>query len=287
MNILNKPVEVQELCLRKKCAGERIALVPTMGCFHEGHLSLMRWAAENSDFLGASLFVNPAQFAPGEDLDSYPRTLERDISLAEEIGVDILFVPENEDMYPPGFDTRISLSALSANLCGRSRPQHFPGVATVVCKLLHIFMPDLAVFGRKDWQQLAIIKRMVRDLDMQVRIVGRPIVREKDGLALSSRNTYLDTEHRREAAQIYAGLKKMRGMHANGEKDAAELLEFFRSHFRENIPHGEIDYIQIVDPEDLVDLDRVDGEGLAAAAVYLGGARLIDNILLGEKEDDV
>ena len=283
MRIFTDPNQVQNHCLRKG-REQKIALVPTMGCFHAGHLSLMRWAAEHSDFMVVSLFVNPAQFGPGEDLDSYPRTLQRDRELAEKEGADILFIPEEGLMYPPGYDTWVTVPGVSANLCGQTRPGHFKGVATVVLKLLHIVFPRVAVFGRKDWQQLAVIRRMVRDLNLPVEIEGRPIVREADGLAMSSRNSYLGPGERKQAAYIYCGLLRMRDRFKSGERNVHALREEFCRYCRENIPHGEIDYCRIVDPQDITDLDYVRNLGLAAVAVRIGQARLIDNILLGEQE---
>jgi len=283
MRILADPNQVQNYCLRKG-REQKIALVPTMGCFHAGHLSLISWAAEHSDLLVVSLFVNPAQFGPGEDLDSYPRTLQRDRELAEKEGADILFIPEEGLMYPPGYDTWVTVPGVSANLCGRSRPGHFKGVATVVLKLLHIVSPQVAVFGSKDWQQLAVIRRMVRDLNLPVEIEGRPIVREEDGLAMSSRNSYLGPGERKQAAYIYCGLLRMRDRFKSGERNSHALREEFCSFCRENIPDGEIDYCRIVDPQAITDLEYVQDCGLAAVAVRIGQARLIDNILLGEQD---
>ncbi|MFP4657049.1 MAG: pantoate--beta-alanine ligase, partial [Desulfonatronovibrionaceae bacterium] len=269
MRIFTDPNRVQDYCLRISGEGET-ALVPTMGCLHEGHLSLIRWAAANSEFVVVSLFVNPAQFGPGEDLNSYPRTLDRDRELAEKEGADVLFVPETGLMYPPGFDTWVDVPGVSANLCGKSRPGHFRGVATVVLKLLNITCPDMAVFGRKDWQQLAVIRRMVQDLNLTVRIVGRPTVREPDGLALSSRNSYLTAGQREQAGYIYAGLLRLRERFAAGERETKPLIEDFYAHCRTNIPDGEVEYCRIVHPGEMTDMDYINGSALAAAAVRLG-----------------
>lgn len=255
-------------------------LVPTMGYYHKGHLSLMQWARSNSDLVLVSLFVNPAQFGPGEDLESYPRDFERDCDLAEQQGVDVLFAPQTEQMYPEGFDTWVNVQGLDRYLCGKSRPGHFQGVCTVVCKLLNLALPSMAVFGQKDWQQLAIIKKMVRDLNLPVQIIGRPIVRESDGLAMSSRNSYLDPEQRKQAAGIAAGLLKAQDWVSRGCRSSKEILTRLREFFQEKIPSGQIDYLELVDPQQLSPVQEVSGQALLAVAVYLGRARLIDNILL-------
>jgi pantoate--beta-alanine ligase len=280
MQIISEPEDLQRLSLEARCAGQMTALVPTMGYYHAGHLSLMQWARQNSDLLLVSLFVNPAQFGPGEDLQSYPRDFERDSELARQEGVDVLFVPQIEQMYPQGFETWVNVQELGRHLCGQSRPGHFQGVCTVVCKLLNLALPRMAVFGQKDWQQLAIIQRMARDLNLPVQVVGRPIVRESDGLAMSSRNSYLDPEQRRQAANIYAGLQRARDWLARGCKGGQEILAGLQRFYQEQIPAGQIDYLELVDPQQLTPVQEVDGQALLAVAVYLGRARLIDNILL-------
>ncbi|MFO7816787.1 MAG: pantoate--beta-alanine ligase [Thermodesulfobacteriota bacterium] len=282
MRQLSDPNKVQEYCLHERSVGKKIGLVPTMGCFHQGHLSLMSWAAEHCDMLIVSLFVNPAQFGPEEDLDSYPRTLEKDRELAQEQGVDILFVPDEGLMYPPGYDTWVHVPGVSADLCGASRPGHFRGVGTVVCKLLNICRPHLAVFGQKDWQQLAVIKRMAADLNIPTKIVGHPVVRETDGLAMSSRNTYLTPGERQQAAQIYAGLRQVQEMFEGGERRCGELVACFSRHVKRKMPDARMDYAKVVDPESAAELDEINGSGLLAVAVYLGRARLIDNMLFEE-----
>lgn len=284
MRIVTDPADLQAACLTARAAGRRTALVPTMGFLHAGHLSLMRHARAESDLLAVSLFVNPSQFGPGEDLANYPRDLERDAALAEGEGADILFTPTAEAMYPPGFATVVEVPALAAGLCGRSRPVHFRGVATVVTRLLLLTLPHLAVFGEKDWQQLAIIKRLARDLGFPTRIEGRPIVREPDGLALSSRNVYLSAEERAQAPSLCRGLRLARQWAEAGERDAVGLVERLRRWYADHLPLGVIDYLEIVDADAITPLDRLPEPGAArallAAAVRLGKARLIDNILL-------
>ncbi len=280
MHIIDHPQKLQKTCLDFRCSGLITALVPTMGYYHEGHLSLMRWARENADRVIVSLFVNPTQFGPGEDYLSYPRDFDRDRELAESIGVDILFVPKNEQIYARNHSTFIEVPDLSHLLCGKTRPRHFQGVCTVVCKLFNLTLPNKAVFGQKDWQQLVIIKKMVRDLNLPVEIVGLPIAREKDGLAMSSRNLYLDNQQRREAAQIYSGLQQVQVWVKEGITDKATLLKRLTDSYNQNIPSGEIDYLQLVDPEKLTPVWEIKGKALLAVAIKIGQARLIDNMLV-------
>lgn len=280
MHIIDHPQKLQKTCLDFRCSGLITALVPTMGFYHEGHLSLMRWARENADRVIVSLFVNPTQFGPGEDYLSYPRDFDRDRELAESIGVDILFVPKNEQIYARNHSTFIEVPDLSHLLCGKTRPRHFQGVCTVVCKLFNLTLPNKAVFGQKDWQQLVIIKKMVRDLNLPVEIVGLPIAREKDGLAMSSRNLYLDNQQRREAAQIYSGLQQVQVWVKEGITDKATLLKRLTDFYNQNIPSGEIDYLQLVDPEKLTPVWEIKGKALLAVAIKIGQARLIDNMLV-------
>ncbi len=262
-----------------RARGKRIGFVPTMGYFHEGHLALMRKARELSDVVVVSIFVNPIQFGPQEDLARYPRDLERDRRLAQAQGVDILFVPSAEEMYPPGFQTYVEVTELSRPLCGARRPGHFRGVCTVVLKLFHIVKPHLAVFGEKDYQQLKVIQRMVRDLNLDVEIVPHPTVREPDGLAMSSRNVYLRPEEREAALSLYRALELARRRVAEGIRETrilrTEIEEFIRSH-----PHTRIDYVEFRDPETLEEMDRIDRATLLALAVFVGKARLIDNTIL-------
>ncbi len=281
MEIVLDPNECQKKCLQERCLGKVTALVPTMGYYHAGHLSLMQKAKSQADKVIVSLFVNPAQFGPGEDYDSYPRDFDRDAGLAEAEGVDILFAPKVEDMYDPDWSTSVSVDRLSQGLCARSRPNHFQGVCTVVSKLFNLTIPKIAFFGQKDWQQLAIIRRMVRDLNFPVQIFGCPIVREDDGLAMSSRNKYLDGQQRREAAWIYAGLRQASQWFSQGLRDGPLICSYLKNYYSEHITSGQIDYIEVVDLEDLVPLDHIEqGTALLAVAVFLGRARLIDNILL-------
>lgn len=279
MELITKVKDMQARSEALRQAGKRIGFVPTMGYFHEGHLALMRKARKLSDVVVVSIFVNPTQFGPGEDYERYPRNLERDFKLAEAEGVDLLFAPSAEEMYPVGYQTYVEVSDLSRPLCGASRPGHFRGVATVVLKLFNIVKPHLAVFGEKDYQQLQVIKRMVHDLNLEVEIVPHPIVREPDGLAMSSRNVYLSPEERKSALCLYQALELARRRVSEGQRDVptlkAELEEFISSH-----PHTRIDYVEFRDPETLEEKGMVDGPTLLALAVFVGKARLIDNTIL-------
>ena len=280
MQIVTDPGQFQDLCFGHRCAGTVTALVPTMGSYHEGHLELMRWARQHSDLVVVSLFVNPAQFGPNEDFQTYPRDFERDRKLAKEQGVDVLFAPRTPDVYADNHATWVSVPDLSRNLCGQSRPHFFQGVCTVVAKLLNLALPTMAVFGEKDWQQLAIVSRMAADLNLPVRIVGRPIVREEDGLAMSSRNAYLNDPERLEAAGIYAGLREAREWVAAGLTEAAGITSRLKALYAARVPSGRIDYVDLVDPKTLERVEEVSSEALLAVAVHLGQARLIDNILV-------
>lgn len=284
MRLVTDPADLQAACLDARAAGFRTALVPTMGFFHAGHLSLMRHARAASELLVVSLFVNPSQFGPGEDLANYPRCPDRDASLAEAEGVDLLFAPSAEAMYPPGFATVVEVPSLAAGLCGRSRPVHFQGVATVVTRLLLLTLPHLAVFGEKDWQQLALIRRLAADLGFPTRIEGRPIVREPDGLAMSSRNVYLSDQERAQAPALYQGLRLARQQAEAGETDAGRLVDDARRWYAEHLPLGVIDYLEVVEADAIQPLDRLPAQGagraILAVAMRLGRARLIDNILL-------
>jgi pantoate--beta-alanine ligase len=281
-------------------AGRRLGLVPTMGALHEGHLSLVRAARAGSDVVAASIFVNPTQFGPNEDLAKYPRSFERDCKLLEREGVELLFAPSVEEMYPPRGDgtartaqdqnladgsvrpagvTWVTVEGLSDRLDGRSRPGHFRGVTTVVAKLFHVVEPDAAFFGQKDAAQVAIIRRMVRDLNLPVEIVVCPIVREADGLAMSSRNAYLDPEQRKRALVLHRSLLKVQALAEAGERDAAKLLAVGREELaREGSARQ--DYFEIVDPDTLNPVVNTSGGALVAVAAYFGSTRLIDNILL-------
>ena len=270
---------VAELREAIRAAERPVGLVPTMGFFHEGHLSLMRRARAESATVVVSLFVNPAQFAPGEDLEAYPRDEERDAALAEAEGVDILFAPPVEEVYPAGFSTTVDVGPVTEPLCGQSRPGHFQGVATVVAKLFNMVQPDVAYFGQKDAQQAIVIRRLVRDLDMPVRVDVTPTVREPDGLAMSSRNVYLDPAERARALAINRALRAAEELVASGERDANAVLD---------AAYGELtaagitpEYVELRSAEDLSPVERVNGSTLLAVAARVGRARLIDNTVLG------
>ena len=260
--------------------GRRIAVVPTMGALHEGHLALLRAARAKADVVILTLFVNPTQFGPKEDLSRYPRDEAGDLAKARACGIDLAFCPDAAAMYPPGAQTFIEVRELQQPLCGASRPGHFAGVATVVAKLFHSTLPHLAVFGEKDYQQLAIIRRMVRDLDFAIEIASIPIVREPDGIALSSRNAYLSPEQRSAARSLSAGLGAAETAFKAGERSATRLLAAARAPI-EVEPLARIDYVELRDADELTPLDRVDRRAVLAMAVYFGTTRLIDNRLLG------
>lgn len=265
--------------LRNK--GKNIAFVPTMGYFHEGHLSLMQEGARLGDFLAISIYVNPTQFGPGEDLGRYPRDFERDRSLAEGVGVDVIYYPENKEMYPEYYQTYVTVEAVTQNLCGITRPGHFRGVATVCAKLFNIVKPHVAIFGKKDFQQLVTIKRMVQDLNMDLEIIGMPIVREADGLAMSSRNVYLKEKERDSALSLSRSLMIAKKMYESGIKDASLILSEVRK-FIEGHPYAAIDYVKVCDTTTLRDIDRVDGNAVLALAVKANKTRLIDNYVFGD-----
>jgi pantoate--beta-alanine ligase len=280
MRIIASPQEFQSLCWSWRAQGLAHAFVPTMGYLHAGHVSLMTWARDNAAKVSASIFVNPTQFGPNEDLDRYPRDPEGDAEKARQAGVDALFMPTAKDMYPDGSATTVSVSGLTSGLCGRSRPGHFNGVATVVAKLLMLAMPTVAVFGQKDWQQLAVIRRMAADLNIPTAIEGRPIFREADGLAMSSRNVNLSPAGREQAPHIRKGLALAQAMKNEGERSPGKVLAAVADYYRENMPGAEVDYIECVHPETLNPIGDVAGPALLAAAVKFAGARLIDNMLL-------
>ena len=259
--------------------GGRLGFVPTMGALHEGHLSLVRAARASCGVVAASIFVNPTQFGPAEDLAKYPRSFERDCELLEREGVELVFAPSVEEMYPAGAVTWVTVEGLSDKLDGRSRPGHFRGVTTVVAKLFHVVEPDAAFFGQKDAAQVAIIRRMVRDLNLPVEIVVCPIVREADGLAMSSRNAYLDGEQRKRALVLHRSLLRVQQLVDAGERDVGRLMAAGREEFaRENSVR--LDYFEIVDAETLDGLESVSGGALVAVAAFVGSTRLIDNVLL-------
>jgi len=264
---------------RMRRQGKTIVFVPTMGFLHEGHLSLLETGKAHGDHLVLSIFVNPTQFAAGEDFASYPKSFEKDARAAENQGVDVLFAPEATGLYEPGYETYVSLESLPNHLCGLSRPTHFRGVATVVAKLFNIVKPHVAIFGEKDFQQLAVIRRMTRDMNFDIKIMGAPIVREPDGLAMSSRNTYLKPEQRPAALSLYKSLVLARKMVASGETGAAAIIEAARNLIL-SFPDTAIDYVAICDPDTLEDMDSLDRPALMALAVRVGSCRLIDNMVL-------
>lgn len=279
--MVHDPREMQALSEGWRREGKRIAFVPTMGYFHEGHLSLMREGKRRGDVLVVSIFVNPIQFGPSEDYSRYPRDLERDLRLAEEVGVDVAFCPEVEDMYPPGFQTFVEVTELQKPLCGQYRPGHFRGVATVVLKLFNIVKPHVAIFGLKDYQQYLVIRRMVQDLNLDLEVVGMPTVREPDGLASSSRNAYLTPEEREKATVLFRALMAAKEAFEEGKRDADEILEAARSVLAGE-PAVRVQYLELRDPETLEPLKGEVRRGLLAVAAYLGNTRLIDNCLLEE-----
>lgn len=278
MKILKTAKDVREEVKSWKKEGLTVGFVPTMGYLHEGHASLMKCAKKQCDKVVASIFVNPMQFGPSEDLESYPRDLEKDAKLCEEIGVDIIFNPEVEEMYSDGFCSFVDMDGLTKELCGKSRPIHFRGVCTVVCKLFNIVTPDKAFFGQKDAQQLAVIRRMVKDLNMDVDVVGCPIIRESDGLAKSSRNTYLSNAERKAALVLSRSIKLGENMVQGGEKDVKKVLTAMRECI-EGEPMAKIDYVEAVDFDTIEKTDTFDGSVLVAIAVYIGKTRLIDNFI--------
>ena len=270
---------MRALCRLAKSAGQRLGLVPTMGALHEGHLSLVRAARSKTHVVAASIFVNPTQFGPSEDFSRYPRDLEKDCAFLEREGVELLFAPAVEEIYPAGAVTWVTVEGLSDRLCGKSRPGHFRGVTTVVAKLFHIVEPDFAFFGQKDAAQHAIIRRMVRDLDIPVTIEVCPIVREADGLALSSRNVYLSPEERKSALVLHRSLMRVRKLFETKERDSAKLIEAARQEFATEAG-VRLDYFAVVNPDTLEPQAQVEGKTLVAVAAFVGKTRLIDNIVL-------
>jgi pantoate--beta-alanine ligase len=278
MEIINSIKEMKAFVSRARQMGKNIAFVPTMGFFHEGHLSLMREGRKRGDLLVVSLFVNPTQFGPSEDFKDYPRDFERDRKMAEGVGADILFVPETMEMYPPNHQTLVRVEKVTQGLCGRSRPFHFQGVTTVVNMLFNIVMPHVAIFGEKDFQQLVAIQQMVRDLHMDVEVVGMAIVREADGLAMSSRNTYLQPDERKTALSLYQSLKRAEALLRKGERRAETILKEVREVLLSQ-PLIKIDYIQICDANTLEDVQEIERDVVVAIAAYVGQTRLIDNLI--------
>lgn len=271
--------EVQEALQQFRAKDNKIALVPTMGFLHPGHLSLMRQAKEMCPVVVASIFVNPTQFGPGEDFGSYPRNLNQDVELAESAGVDVIFAPAVEEMYPAGYSSFVEVLGVSAPLCGAARPGHFRGVATVVTKLFNIIRPDMAFFGQKDAQQVLVLKKMVQDLNMHVQIKVGVIVREADGVALSSRNTYLTPEQRQAAPVLYRSLQTAEAAVARGERNIAKIRAMVAEMIASE-PLANVDYIEILSIPELNPIQELTGSALLALAVRFGRTRLIDNIVL-------
>lgn len=278
--IIREPAAMRARCEDLRRDGHRIAVVPTMGALHAGHLALLRAARAHADVVVLTIFVNPTQFAPTEDLSRYPRQEAADLALAREVGIELAFCPTPAAMYPPGSQTFIEVRELQQPLCGASRPGHFAGVATVVAKLFHATQPHLAVFGEKDYQQLAIIRRMVRDLDFGIEILGVPIVREPDGLALSSRNVYLSPVERAAALALSRGLAAAAAAYTAGERTAAALLAAARAPLAAE-PLARLDYLELRDAVDLTEVATVTAPAVLAVAAFVGKTRLIDNRVLG------
>lgn len=279
MEIIHRVLQMKELSKKARSEGKIIGFIPTMGFLHEGHLTLVREARKMSDLSVVSIFVNPAQFAPGEDFEKYPRDITRDAEMLAGENVDLVFVPKAEEMYPENYLTYVNVRELSKQLEGVTRPTHFEGVTTVVMKLFHIVDPHFAFFGQKDAQQLVIIRRMVRDLNMDVEIIRVPIVREPDGLAMSSRNTYLTPEQRKAAPVLFKALQQAQALIEKGERKSKTILKEMRE-IIEKEPLARIDYISAADLVELKDIKSIKGKCLISLAVYFGVTRLIDNIII-------
>ena len=273
--VIDNPLDMRAWSESQRRAARRIVLVPTMGALHDGHASLLQEGRRRGERLVMSLFVNPKQFAAGEDLSKYPRTLDADRAVAQDAGVDVIFAPTDGAMYPPDYQTVIDVPRLASGLCGASRPGHFQGVATVVCKLFNIARPHIALFGEKDYQQLMVIRRMVQDLDLGIEIVGMPIVREESGLALSSRNAYLSDDERARAANIHRGLQAA-GKKARPGTAVADVVAAARAIIEPAVDR--IDYIEVRDADTLAAIDTIDGPAVILAAAHVGPARLIDTL---------
>ncbi len=277
---LSDPAGVRQECDRQRQAGLRVGLVPTMGYLHEGHQALIRRARELSDYVVVSIFVNPTQFGPGEDLQSYPRDMEGDLDKCRQQGAALVFSPEVPALYPDGYQTYVTVEQVSQGLCGERRPVHFRGVATIVTKLFNIVGPCVAVFGQKDYQQLLVIKRMVKDLDQPVEVMGHPTVREPDGLAKSSRNAYLTVEERKSATALYRSLEAIRERAGSGDLPADEAVALAHE-IIEAEPGARVDYVEVRNAETLEPAEQVgSGKSVVALAVFLGKARLIDNMII-------
>ncbi|MCX5904718.1 MAG: pantoate--beta-alanine ligase [Proteobacteria bacterium] len=281
MNVIKSVKEMQAFSEASRSQGQKIAFVPTMGYLHHGHARLMQEGRKLGDVLIVSIFVNPTQFGAGEDFEKYPRDWDRDAQLCASAGVDVIFAPTAEEIYPHGYQTSITVSQVTQNLCGVSRPTHFQGVAMVVAKLFNCTKPHVALFGEKDFQQLVVIQRMVKDLNMDIQIIGVPTVREQDGLAMSSRNTYLSADERMSALSLSRGLSRARELFQQGERSALVLIATVRQ-IIEKEKCAAVEYVQVCDIETLQDIDVISQPAVMALAVKIGKARLIDNIVLKE-----
>lgn len=279
MEVVKEIFHMKEISKNWKKEGLKIAFVPTMGFLHFAHLSLVKKAKQLSDKTVVSIFVNPLQFGPKEDYEEYPRDIERDLKLLRDEEVDVVFVPQVEEMYPSDFQTYVEVTKLTKGLCGAFRPGHFKGVTTVVLKLFNIVNPDIAIFGEKDFQQLQVIKQMVKDLNLDIEIIGHPTVREEDGLAMSSRNIYLSSEERKSALSLYKALLLAKELINKGEKDVKKIREKMEE-FIYSFPFTKVQYIEFVDPVNLEPVKEVNKPVLCALAVFVGKARLIDNMLI-------
>ena len=281
MKVIKSARKMQSFSESLREKGERIAFVPTMGYFHEGHLQLMREAKKIADNVVTSIYVNPTQFGPKEDFSKYPRDFDRDLQMAESAGVDVIFYPTNKEMYPAAYQTYVDVEKVTQNLCGASRPGHFRGVTTICCKLFNIIKPHVAIFGKKDFQQFITIKRMVDDLNMDLQITGFPTVREADGLAMSSRNKYLQENERPSALTLFKALKLAEKLYAGGERNASVIINTAEKLIAKS-SHTLIDYIKICDAGTLKDIDTIKRQAFMALAVKVGKTRLIDNHVFGE-----
>jgi len=282
MNVINSIAQMQSFSESVRRQGKTISFVPTMGYFHEGHLELMRQAGKMADCLVVSIYVNPTQFGPKEDLSRYPRDFKRDSQMAQSVNVDVIFYPPDMEMYPENYQTYVNVEKVTRNLCGLTRPGHFRGVTTVCCKLFNIVKPHVCVFGKKDFQQFISIKRMVDDLNMDLQIIGLPTVRESDGLAMSSRNKYLNRDERKSALSLFAALKLAQKLYSNGEKKPSIVINEVGKLIT-RAPYTAIDYIKICDTITLEDVDEIKSQAVIALAVKVGATRLIDNHVFGEK----
>ncbi|MDP3804340.1 MAG: pantoate--beta-alanine ligase [Candidatus Omnitrophota bacterium] len=279
MKLVDSVSRMSALARMYRKEGKSIGFVPTMGALHEGHLSLIRTAKKHTDIVVVSMFINPIQFAQFEDFDKYPKDIKRDGELARTAGADIIFYPSIKEMYPDDYSTYVNVEGLTDTLCGASRPGHFKGVATVVAKLFGMVKPEIAYFGQKDAQQVIVLKKMVEDLNMGIEIKVLPIVRQVDGLAMSSRNAYLSEGERRDAVVLYRSLEKAEGLIRYGERDSKKIIKIMTEMIRQ-VPGARIDYVSVVDTKDLKDMDKISQEALIALAVYIGKTRLIDNVIV-------